>query len=95
MSLGSADGVLFITSKQILKSGFELRGTKMITGPESSLFTIFTLIFSIKFEQLSLLQCWHLSCFPPGVYQLGWVTNIRLVSNLLYIMNHYLPSSPV
>ena len=94
--MGSAVGILFIISKQILKSGFALRGTKMITGPENYvLFTRFTLVFSITFEQLSLLQCWHLSCFSPGDYQLGWATNIRLVPNLLCIIYHYLPSSPM
>ena len=63
--MGSADGILLVISKQILKSGVELRGTRIITGPENCvLFTRFTLTFSITFEQLSLLQCWHLSVFP-------------------------------
>lgn len=56
--MGSADGILLVISKQILKSGVELRGTRIITGPENCvLFTRFTLTFSITFEQLSLLQC--------------------------------------
>lgn len=90
----SADGILLVISKQILKSGVELRGTRIITGPENCV--LFTRSRSLLVSHLNSCHCYSVGIFLffPGRL-LAKVTNIRLVPNLLYIMNHYLPFSPV
>lgn len=59
--MGSADGILFIISKQILKSGFELRGTKMITGPENYVLSLDSHSFLV-----SHLNSCH--CYSVGIF---------------------------